>query len=269
MFLSILGFFKNNKDRILSKDTFYVAIIVGLIIMLLLKGCEGNNKDAMTDSLKKEIVAKDKIYQEQNGSYHKLVNTFNSERDLKEELRIQNVNILETVKAQNEKILSLTNAMITFATKTDNNIPVTVTKDQTGKDVLNFVTRYPDKIGEPNFITYTGNIRTSDEKLSGEWTFDKLKFAVILTEQKDGLWATRIKGPDFLKVDSITVNSLPKEQIASTKNFFLLAGGGVKTELGMSNVIIGLNGGIEYKKNIGYLELNTNKVVGLTYLRKF
>ncbi len=111
------------------------------------------------------------------------------------------------------------------------------------------------------------------DSVTGNWNFNKLKFSVILTEQKNGMWATRIDGPDYLKVDSIKVNALPKDKIAdvNSKKFYFLAGAGYKTLIDFKTFgAISIYGGVEIKqKNIILFDASTNSYIGVSFIRKF
>lgn len=274
----ILNFLKNNKEKIFTKDTFYIVIILILLILFLLKGCDGNNKDNQNEALIKELLKLDKTVQETNGAYRKLVNNFATQNELNTELKSINEELYKTVKKNDEKLLMIAKTVATFENKIDKGINVTITNNGDQK-IIEFVTRYPtNEPGKDWFIEYKGRTYTqvTDSKelivdsTTGNWNFNKLEFNVILTEQENGIWAYRLDGPEFLKVDSIQVNARPKEQFnPNGKKINLLVGAGYRTLLDLQSGALTLNGGMEFKqKNMILLDVSSNKMIGLTFIRK-
>jgi len=252
--------------------TFLIIIILGIWI-LFMKSCGESKNDSEKDALMKEILKLDKTVQETNGAYKKLVDNFNSERDLMNEVKEFNKDLAKTIKKNDEKLLMVTNAIISFDSKLDKGINVTISKDSaTGEKIIQFVTRYPsgNNTNDEWFVQYDGKIYTESEKLDGKWEFNKLKFNIVLTEQENGMWATRIDGPDYMKVDSIKVNSLPKKDYNNVPKFHLLVGAGYRTLMNMKdNRAVTLSGGFEYNKTIVLVDASSNEMVGVTFIRKF
>lgn len=272
-FFGIFKFLSENKSKIFNKNTFYFVIIAGLVLyILLIKGCEGRRKEKEIEGLTKEILKLDKTVQETNGSYRKLVDNFNSEKDLRKIIEDSNKDLAKQLKKNDEKLLMVTKAVATFENKLDKGITVTV-GNENGEKVLSFVTRYPDNNpGADWFIEYNGKLYTQSNKMEGEWKFNKLKFNMILTEKPDGMWAYRIDGPDYLKVDSIVVNAQPKDKFnnANNKKISLVLGAGYQTLINLKNPAVSLYGGAEIKqKNIVLFNASTNEYIGVTFLRKF
>ena len=273
-FLYIFKFFSKNKEKIFSKDSFFAIIIVGLVIYILfMQGCGGRGKDKQIEILQKQILKLDKTVQESNGSYHKLVDNFATEKDLRNEVESFNKELAKQIKKNDEKLLMVSNAVLSFDKKLDKGITVNVTRDSaTGEKIISFVTRYPtDNPNDEWFVKYDGKIYTESEKLDGEWEFNKLKFNVVLTEQQNGMWATRIDGPDFLHADSIKVNALPKDKIAGSGDdkLSLLVGAGYRTLVNLKSTgNLTLSGGFGYKKNMVLVDVSSNQMIGLTFIRK-
>ena len=269
-------FFKkilDNKDKIFNIKTFLFIIIGVLLCIILLDKCGKSRSESQNEALAKELLKFDKTIQETNVSYKKLVNNFNSERDLRKEVEKFNKELAKTIKNNNEKILAITGVVASFDKKLDKGINVTVSKDSTtGEKIISFVTRYPtnDNPNDEWFVQYKGKIYTESEKLDGEWDFNKLNFNIVLTEQENGMWATRIDGPSYFKADSIVVNALPKDKIANSGKFNLLLGAGYRTLVNLKQTgAVTLSGGFEYKKNIVLVDASTDQRIGVTFIRKF
>ena len=84
---------KNNFNTIL--------LIILIIIILLLSWRIGNIKNDnqnLVDDLKKSIIMNDSLVKEAEGRYSKLVNYYNTEKDLKEQLKESNKDLYNIVK---------------------------------------------------------------------------------------------------------------------------------------------------------------------------
>lgn len=251
----------------------FIIIAVLAIWIFTMKSCGDSRNDSEKEALMKEILKLDKTVQESNGAYKKLVDNFNDQRDLMNEVKAFNKDLAKTIKKNDEKLLMVTNAVISFDNKLDNGITVNIGKDSiTGEKTFSFVSRYPsgDKPNDEWFVQYDGKFYEEQKKVDGKWTFNKLKFNVILTEQENGMWATRIDGPNFMHADSIKVNSLPKSQYNNVPKFHLLIGAGYRTLMNMKdNSAVTLSGGFEYNKTIVLVDASSNEMVGVTFIRKF
>jgi hypothetical protein len=103
--------------------------------------------------------------------------------------------------------------------------------------------------------------KLTDEYLGGKgfspgedygWSFGKLPLQIVLTEEKRGIWKSRLIGPDWLVVDSMSVNSLPAEQYTENKERKLqfMVGGGYNKSLspnGPNSIAVG--GGVNLFSN--------------------
>jgi len=253
------------------KDKFNSILLIILLIIIIFLGWRINsiqsaNEDAQ-DALKKSIIMNDSLTKEADGRYAKLVNYYNTEKDLKNELKESNKELYNVIKKENEKILSLTNAIITLQGVVNEGF---ANFDPNDSNKINLALKYPnDK--EP-FINWNGSIDKTSAFYKGEWTFGKLPLQIVLTEEKRGLWKSRLIGPDWLKVDSMTINSLPPKEFDNDqlkKLQFFVGGGYIKSLSNESNAI-SVGGGVSYN---GYhnllLQATTNRELGLSYYYNF
>lgn len=253
------------------KDKFNSILLIILLIIIIFLGWRINsiqnaNEDAQ-DALKKSIIMNDSLTKEADGRYAKLVNYYNTEKDLKEQLKESNKDLYNVIKKESEKILSLTNAIVTLQGAVNEGFGKI---DPNDSNKINLALKYPnDK--EP-FINWNGSVDKKSAFYKGEWSFGKLPLQVVLTEEKRGLWKSRLIGPDWLKVDSMTINSLPAEDYTNNelkKLQFFVGGGYIKSMSNGSNAI-SVGGGLSYK---GYhnllLQANTNQELGISYYYNF
>jgi hypothetical protein len=255
-----------------KKDKFMMILVAGLIVAVLLLSWKiGLLRDGNQDNiveLRKSIIASDSLQKEKDGQYAKLVDYYKSEKDLKNELKESNKELYQTIKKNNERILSLTSAVITLQGQVSEGFghidPVDTNK-------INLALKYPnDK--EP-FINWIGSVDKVSTFYKGDWSFGKLPLQIVLTEEKRGLWKSRLIGPEWLVVDSMSINSLPAEDYTENKerNIQFLVGGSYNSNIvPMTMNSLSVGGGVNlYGSHNIILNLATNKTVGINYYYKF
>jgi hypothetical protein len=255
-----------------KKDKFMMILVGGLIIAVLFLswriGILKNSSQDALDDMKKSIIAGDSLQKEKDGQYAKLVDYYKSEKDLKNELKESNKELYQTVKKNNERILSLTSAVITLQGQVSEGFGHV---DPVDTNKINLALKYPSD-GE-SFINWIGSVDKRSAFYKGDWTFGKLPLQIVLTEEKRGLWKSRLIGPEWLVVDSMSINSLPAEQYTENKERKLqfMIGGGYNRSLSPSGASsIGIGGGVNLFSNHNILvNINTNKEVGVHYYYRF
>ena len=253
----------------MNKDTIYRAIgaiLIIIIVLLLFKNCQIQKgaTDEIND-LKKSIIASDKLTKEADGRYAKLVDYYATQGDLMKDLKESNRDLYKTIKKQDERLLSITNSIITLDSKVVNGFAQT---DPVDTNKLNLSLKYPDE--KDPFVYWDGWVNKNTAAYKGTFSFGKLPIQIILTEDTRGLWKSRIVGPDWLKVDSLSIKSLPPEEYATIKpkNLQWLIGGSYIYSLNNTGQGVGINFGLNlFDKHNVILGANTlNQVsVGYTY----
>lgn len=253
-------------------NKFNTILLVIMLIIIIFLGWRirsiENKGDAAQEALKKSIIMNDKLTKESDGRYAKMVNYYNSEGDLKTELKNSNKDLFNVIKGQDERILSLTNAVVTLQG---------VISEGTGKtnavdsNKIDLSLKYPND--KDAFINWIGSVDKRSAYYKGEWTFGKLPLQVILTEEKRGIWKSRLVGPSWLKVDSMTVNSLPASDYVDSqlRNIQFFAGGGFNKSFDpniTNSVSVGGGVGLWGSHNI-MIHATTNKEVGIDYYYRF
>lgn len=253
----------------MNKDLVYRiigAVLISIIILLLFKNCQiQKGADREIDELKKSIIASDKLTKEANGRYAKLVDYYASERDLMKELKESNRDLYKTIKEQDERLLSITNSIITLDSKI---VQGFAKPDPVDTNKLNLSLKYPDE--KDPFVYWDGWVNKQTAAYKGTFTFGKLPIQIILTEESRGLWKSRIVGPEWLKVDSLSIKSIPPEEYSSVKpkNIQWLVGASYVYNLNSTGQGLGVNFGLNlFDRHNVILGANTlNQVsVGYTY----
>ena len=250
---------KINKDNIL-----YGLIII--LILLLIGGSwyMKNEQKKLYEEVQKGnqiIVEMDKTTKESEGQYTKLVNYFNTDKELNKQLKDQNKELYKLIEKQREQLLMINNTVISLKGQLAEGFG-SVNQSDTNK--IDLKLRYPNE-GD-NFISWDGYVNRNNAFYSGEWKFGKLPLQVILTETERGMWRSRLIGPDWLVVDSMEVNSLPLPVIEKQSNFGLILGGGYINSFnpnGSNGISVGA--GLKFKNHSLIINGTTNQEIGFSY----
>ncbi len=218
------------------------------------------------EDLRRSIIDSDKLKKEADGQYAKLVDYYNSQRDLMNDLKKSNRSLYETIKQQDERLLSITSAVITL----DERVVQGFAKvDPADTNNLNLSLKYPDE--KDPFVFWDGFVNKHTAAYQGKFSFGKLPIQVVLTEESRGLWKSRIIGPTWLKVDSMSIESLPPDSypIVKAKNIQWLFGGSYIQGLNSNGNGIGINLGLNlYDRHNILVGANTLNQVSVGYLYK-
>jgi len=252
-------------------ENFY-KISIGILVLLLswvlltLNRIKSESVDQL-DSLKKSIIASDSLIRESEGRYSKLVDYYHTEKELKNELKDSNRELYEIIKKQNERILILSNSIVTLKSAISEGFG---SIDKADTNLIDLALTYPTE--KDPFIKWDGFIRKDDARYKGQWTFGKLPIQILVTEESRGLWKHRIVGPDWFIVDSLDVKSLPPDKFppAEKKLQYLLGASYLHSLNNANSGSIGVGVGLNIiNQHSLILSATTNQEVGLSYYYKF
>jgi hypothetical protein len=254
----------------MNKDSFYrifVSVLLVVILLMAFHTCQVQRTAASEAAdLKKSIIQSDRLTKEANGQYAKLVDYYNSERALIRDLKESNRDLYKTIKKQDERLLSITNAVLSLDTKVVQGFGKV---DPIDTNKLNLSLKYPDE--KDPFVFWDGFVNKHTAEYRGTFSFGKLPIKVVLTEEKRGLWKSRIVGPDWLKVDSMSILSLPPDSypIVKPRNIQWLVGGTYYYGLNSTGQGIGINLGLNlFDKHNIIVGANTLQQVNIGYTYK-
>jgi hypothetical protein len=255
----------------MQSDLFYKVALVALLAVAAWLGIRlemvKHEAEQESEALKKSIIASDQLTKEIDGRYAKLVDFYNTQKDLNKELKESNRELYEIIKKQDERILNLTRAVITLRKEVSEGFGKI---DPTDTNLIALDLRYPEE--KSPFIKWDGKVNRKTAQYRGEWSFGKLPIEIVVTEESRGLWKHRIIGPDWFIVDSLSVLSLPPSDYApKERNLQFLAGGGYVRSLNRSvgdNISIGGGVSIVDRHHI-ILNATTNRDVGINYYYQF
>ncbi len=241
-----------------------VAIAVLIVLLWVQHSCNSSRNDV----LRKEIIKADSLKKELDGQYAKLVNDYNTERDLKKQLKKDYEDAYELIRKNGEKILSLSRYIVTLENRPPEKVTVTVlVRDSSEVEINDY---YPDS--NKFFIHHRSLYNCKKLEAITSWDFRTLKIDAVLTETEGGLWNARLIGPDWFAVNDIKVNSLPAKEYNSESRKFLrgFLGLGVNYQTTDKAFGIQLNGGIDINdKWILDSYINTHSTVGVGLNKKF
>jgi predicted RND superfamily exporter protein len=263
----VLGFKKMEK----IKNNFNTLLLIILIIVVLLLSWKinliKNNNQEVENDLKKSIIQNDKIVKEADGRYSKLIDYYNTENDLKESLKNSNEELYRTLKKQNTQILSLTSVVISLKDSISKGFGTFNKKDS---NLIDLDIKYPED--KNPFIIWKGTVDKRTAFYNGNWVFGKMPIQIILSEDKRGLWKTTVNGPEWFKMDSIKIISLPPDEYSQNelKRLQFFVGGGYIKSLSNIPNSISIGGGlsIDGKHNI-IVNATTNNQLGVSYFYNF
>jgi hypothetical protein len=249
----------------MKKENVLIGLIVLLILFLI--GGAWHSKNEQRKLYKeiqkgnKMIIDMDRTTKEGNGQYAKLVNYFNTEKDLNKQLKEQNKDLFKLIKKQNERLLMINNTVITLQGQLTEGFG-TINKEDTNR--IDLKIKYPTD-GE-SFITWDGFVNRKTAFYKGEWKFGKLPLQIILTETDRGIWKSRLIGPEWLIVDSMEINSLPLPTIEKQSNLsFMLGGGYINSFKQNGTNAISVGAGVRFKNHNLIINGTTNQEVGFNY----
>jgi hypothetical protein len=251
----------------MNSDSFYKVMITALLAVAVWLGLRlemiKSAAEEQTDALKKSIIKSDSLTKETDGRYAKLVDFYNSQKDMNQRLKDSNKELYDIIKKQDERLLSLTNAVVTLRETVNEGIGK-INPTDTNKIDLDL--RYPEE--ESPFITWSGWVNRKTAQYRGNWKFGKLPIEIVVTEESRGLWKHRIVGPDWFIVDSLAVNSLPPADYGPKEKplQFIFGGGYIRSLNRETGDNISIGGGIAIAdKHHLILNATTNRDIGLNY----
>jgi uncharacterized membrane-anchored protein YhcB (DUF1043 family) len=247
------------------KDNILYGLIIGLIVLLITGSWYMINEQKKlyeeVERRNKIIVDMDKTTKETDGQYTKLVDYFNTEKQLNQQLKDQNKELYKLIKEQKENLLMINSTVISLQGQLTDGFGSFNQKDTNRIDIK---LKYPDE--HDNFITWEGYVNKDNAYYNGEWKFSSLPLQIILTETEGGLWRSRLIGPNWLVVDSMEINSLPLPKIKNQSDFGLLLGGGYIRSFnpeGFNGISIGA--GLRFKNHNLIINGTTNQEINFNY----
>lgn len=259
------------------KDKIVFGIIVILMLLLMLSNCEnGKIQKDLYEQMRennRQLVLNSKLVKEKDGQYSKFVDNFNTQKDLLIQLKNENKDLYKVIKKNDEKLLSITNTVISLKKEIIEGFGKFNPKDS---NLINLSLKYPTN--DDWFISWDGTVHKKTAYYKGEFSFGKLPLQIVLTETTKGIWNSRLIGPKWLIVDSIEVKALDPKEYNNTpaldilderKTGFIMGGGFNRSFDKTIPNSLSIGFGVYYKNHSLIMNGTTNKSVGLHYYYRF
>lgn len=252
------------KNYLRLHKFLYILILI-LVLLLIFGGWFMINKqEKLHQEIQlgnKMIVEMDVTTKELDGQYTKLVDYFNTEKELNQLLKNENKKLYQLIKKQNETITMVNNSVLSLKSMVSEGFGEVNVQDT---NLIDLTLKYPSE--SDNFISWDGYVNRNNAFYSGEWKFGRLPLQIILTETERGMWRSRLIGPDWLVVDSMEINSLPIPKLEEEGGFGLVLGGGyVRSFNPNNNNGISIGAGLRFKRHTLMINGTTNQEVGFNY----
>lgn len=214
--------------------------IIIVVIVWELVTLKSQSSDQLID-IKKSIIASDSLKKEAAGQYAKLVDYYKTEHDLLNNLRENNDSLYQIIHTNGERVLNITRSLISLDKKVVSGFGK---PDPLDTNNLNLSLRYPSETSP--FVLWDGSINKNTAAYRGKFSFGQMPLGIVLTEESRGLWKTRLIGPSWLRVDSLSVISIPQDEYTplEPKKVQFLVGGTYFTKLNINEKALGVNLGV-------------------------
>jgi len=222
---------KQLKNKVLVS---LILILTILVAVLWIQKNTAQKKHFQTQQeLKKSVIKSDSLVKLSDGYYAKLVADTLTRKQLKKLAA-------DIVDLKNREPVSITTTIIQ---------PVEVLKDTDSisvvKDSVFIKDFYPNK--ESPFLTYSNRFSLKTQKGLSNFVFDSITLRQVITKKENGLYRIDFKGPDFLEVKSLDIQTEPKIQLVKD-NWGTLIGVEYGKSLEIDKSIFEVNVYQRYKK---------------------
>ena len=238
------------KDKILK-------ILIGALLIIIVLLWWKNNKTTKEkfqaqQELRKKKIAQDSLVKLSNGYYTKLVADSLTQKQLKKQAE-------KIIELKGRKPITVEKIVVVpeYIEKPTDNI-------ETKKDSL-FIESYYPKAENP-FLKYTNRISLVHNKGKEKFKFYPITLDKVITEKEDGLYQIDFKGPEWLTVESMDIQSEPMAK-EPKDNWGTLVGFEYGRALDIEEDIFEINIYQRYKKFYigGAISSNKNLKVGLKF----
>lgn len=252
-----------------SQRTQKIALGVIIILLLLIGFIQhkrGQRQGVSLSEYKKQLAITDSLYQDSKGVYNKLIKDFKKTRHLNKELKVKNRDLYDSVKKSKGKTVITQYIELEPETILDTIVIEGKTVRDTIRHFESFKAFYPNE--EEKFATYSVNKRNGI--LTGTWDFDTISLDLAIVEEKRGIFYVKTDTPEWLKVRSVEVQSLPLSPLRKNNFDFVIGAGVGKNYSAMSNnILFKGEAGFRLFKSMYMVESNNSGDIYVSYKRLF
>lgn len=240
----------------------YALLVIVIAFLLVQNSC--SKKDGA--AWRTKYLASQGTIKEDEGRYAALCVELDSEKSMKELAAQKLDSVYQVLSRRHERVIYLQSIIASFKPLRDTiAIPVLLATDS----VFDYFATYPPDTSE-FFIAHQATFDLKNNTALANWMFNDIRLHVVITENLDKTWTSRLIGPDFLVIDSMEVNTLPPDKINKPPFFRFVAGAG--SDYYFTDKIPAIRGTIGFatrKNYIFVLSTNSRLSVGAQLIKIF
>lgn len=211
-----------------------IALLLVAVVMLWFQRDQARKETfRTTQELRKKIISADKLEKLSEGYYQKLIADTLTKKQL-------NKLAADIIELKNREPISVTTTIIK---------PVEVIKEtddiSVKEDSVFIEDYYPEK--ENSFLKYTNRLSLSSLKGVSKFKFDSIKLQQVVTKKENGLYQVDFKGPEFLELQSLDIQTEPIKETKRDKIGILL-GTNYGKSMNTDTEFIGINAYLRVNK---------------------
>ena len=180
-------------------NKIYKILILALLIIIGILWFKNNQKEKKlfeeSQKYRKEVIKKDSLEKVADGYYKKILADTLTQKELK---RLAE----DIVELKNRKPVSITKTIIQPVEIRKETDSITVERDSA------FITDYYPNKTNP-FLKYTNRFSLSTQKGNSNFDFNRITLTNVVTKKENGLYQVDFKGPDFLELKSLDIQTEP------------------------------------------------------------
>lgn len=222
-------------NNFLTKILIALSIILTVIALVfwIQKNKAQNETFQAKQEIKRRTIAEDSLLKLSDGYYQKLVADTLTKKELK---RLAE----DIIELKNRKPVSVTKTIIQPVEIRKETDSVSVTKDSVFIEDF-----YPGK--DNSFLKYTNRLSLTTQQGISNFDFQSITLTNVVTKKENGLYQVDFKGPEFLELKSLDIQTEPVIQPVKD-NWGTLIGLEYGKNLDSDENIFELNAYQRYKK---------------------
>lgn len=233
------------NNKMMNKLLMGLVVVLAVItaIFWFQKNAAQKREFQAQQEIRKERIKQDSLVKLSDGYYQKLVADTLTQKQLKDLAA-------EIVELKNRKPVSVTKTIVQ---------PVRIEKETDSIGIENdsvYITDfYPNK--DNPFLKYTNRFSLTSQKGISNFDFSAITLDQVVTKKENGLYQVDFKGPDFLELKSLDIQTEPMIEPVKD-NWGTLIGVEYGKNLETDVNIFGINAYQRYKKFYFGGSVNTN-----------
>lgn len=239
--------------------SYGVAILVAIFLVVSMFQCS-KIKTLKTNNkiIKEELLNLDSLKEISDNVYEVMVNDLHDKNSIIDSIESENkafVDRIDALRKSKKRVITTSQIEFKYIDRTD-----TIYEKVESLKWSSWY--YPNK---ENFIVQHNLWLNPDKNISySKFFFKPIQLDILVYEDKAGIFKADLVGPSFIKLNDLTVNTLPIPTLTTCDEFDWLLGGGVNTRFDIE-----LNAGLRWRRHMIFGGLTTDKTLTFNYLKGF